>query len=402
MVIKNMSHYGIEMTEITSNKLIRLSKSCIGESEKAAVMEVLDSEFLGMGTRVHSFETKLTDFFNRPVACVSTGTSALQLALQACGIGSGDEVLVQSLTYVASFQAIRATGATPIACDVLPNSLTIDVNDAQRKMTDKTRAIMPVHYSGAVGNLNEIYEFAKKNNLRVIEDAAHAFGTVYENKVVGGFGDIACFSFDGIKNITSGEGGCVVTSDLAVLAKVKDARLLGVQNDSEKRYSGTRSWEFDVSDQGWRYHMSDIMAAIGIEQLSRLSVFSSKRRKLAKRYVENLKHEVKIGLFQYDYETVTPHIFPIRVESDKREKLRALLLENNIQTGIHYFPNHQLSLFAGSTNAKSLPVTTEIFPELMTLPLHPDLTFDEIDFISNRLIALIDAEDSKLSVQTQI
>jgi dTDP-4-amino-4,6-dideoxygalactose transaminase len=269
-------------------------------------------------------------------------------------------------------------------------------------MTDKTRAIMPVHYSGAVGNLNEIYDFAIKNNLRVIEDAAHAFGTVYENKVVGGFGDIACFSFDGIKNITSGEGGCVVTADLAILAKVKDARLLGVQNDSEKRYSGTRSWEFDVSEQGWRYHMSDIMAAIGIEQLSRFSDFSSKRRNLAKRYVENLKHHVKIGLFQYDYETVNPHIFPIRVESDKREKLRTLMLENNIQTGIHYFPNHQLSLFASSTKSDSLPVTTEIYPEIMTLPLHPDLTFDDIDFVSNRLMALIDAEDLNNSFLAQI
>ena len=386
------------MTNTSPNKLIRLSKSSIGESEKNAVMEVLDSEFLGMGSRVLTFETKLSELFQQPVACVSTGTAALQLALQACDIGPGDEVLVQSLTYVASFQAIHATGATPVACDVLPDSLTIDISDAQRKLTDKTKAIMPVHYSGAVGNLNEIYEFAKQNSLRVIEDAAHAFGSLYQNKIVGSFGDIACFSFDGIKNITSGEGGCVVTSDLEVLSKVKDARLLGVQNDSEKRYSGSRSWEFDVIEQGWRYHMSDIMAAIGIEQLSRFSDFSSKRKKLASRYVENLKNHTGIGLFDYDYESITPHIFPITLKVDDRDQIRTLLLDENVQTGIHYFPNHLLSLFSNKPDLAELPVTSSIFPKLLTLPLHPDLTINDVDFVSNCLKKHIGKNAIKKSV----
>ena len=224
------------------NGKIKLSKSCISKSEKDAVLKVLDNEYLGMGNEVQKFENTLTDFFGRPTVCVSTGTAALHLALQAVGVGIGDEVLVQSITYVSSFQAISATGATPVACDIDSESLCIDWKDAEKRLTRKTKAIMPVHYAGGVGRLNEIYEFANKHGLRVIEDAAHAFGTIYEGKEVGGFGDISCFSFDGIKNITSGEGGCIVTDNEIILQKIRNARLLGVENDTDKRFSGKRSW----------------------------------------------------------------------------------------------------------------------------------------------------------------
>jgi dTDP-4-amino-4,6-dideoxygalactose transaminase len=213
---------------------------------------------------------------------VVNGTAALQLALQAAGIWQGDEVLVQSLTYVASFQAISATGARPVACDVDAETLCLDWRDAEKRLTPRTKAVMPVHYAGGVGALDEIYAFAEKYGLRVIEDAAHAFGTEYQGKKVGEFGDIVCFSFDGIKNITSGEGGCIVTNDEEVLRKVRDARLLGVEKDTEKRFSGGRSWEFDVTAQGWRYHMSNIMAAIGLEQLKRFPENASQRQVLAK------------------------------------------------------------------------------------------------------------------------
>lgn len=368
-----------------SFEFIRLSKSSIGAAEKQAVLEVLDAEFLGMGAKVHEFEAKLSHFFSREVTCVSTGTAALQLALQACGVGPGDEVLVQSLTYVASFQAIAATGATPIACDVLVDTLTIDLGDAKKKLSSRTKAIMPVHYSGAVGNLTSILEFATDHKLRVIEDAAHAFGTVFDGSLVGSFGDITCFSFDGIKNITSGEGGCVVSSDTAVTSKVKDARLLGVQNDSEKRFAGVRSWEFDVVDQGWRYHMSDLMAAIGIVQLGRFDEFSAKRKALAQRYSDQLSNQSFVKLFDFDYGTITPHIFPVRVSAAHRQIVRSLLLADGIQTGIHYLPNHKLSYFSEPISANQLPITEKIFPELLTLPLHPDLSLEQVDYVAERL-----------------
>jgi dTDP-4-amino-4,6-dideoxygalactose transaminase len=156
---------------------IRLSKSCIGEAEKEAVMRVLNRGFFGMGQEVKSFEDSLTNFFGRPALCVVNGTAALHLALQATGIGDGDEVLVQSITYVASFQAIAATGAKPVPCDIIATTAGVDLSDAKQKITSKTKAIMPVHYAGCVGNLDAVYDFAHSNGLRVIEDAAHAFGT---------------------------------------------------------------------------------------------------------------------------------------------------------------------------------------------------------------------------------
>lgn len=373
------------MEDMKPERMVRLSKSCIGDAEKLAVMGVLDREFLGMGAEVQQFEQALTEFFGRPAVCVVNGTAALHLALQACGIGRGDEVLVQSLTYVASFQAISATGARPIACDIDPATLTLDWRDAEKRLTPNTKAVMPVHYSGGVGALDEIYVFARKHGLRVIEDAAHAFGTVSQGKRVGGFGDIACFSFDGIKNITSGEGGCIVTADPDVLRSVQDARLLGVEKDTEKRYAGQRSWEFDVTAQGWRYHMSNIMAAIGIEQLKRFPEMAVKRQQLARRYDELLKNNPKVKLLNNDYHHVVPHIYAARIRCGfNREAVCERLAAYGIQTGIHYQPNHRLSLYRDAENVP-LVQTDEIFPHLLSLPLHVDMTEEQVTNVCEAL-----------------
>ena len=365
--------------------MIRLSKACLGNEEKKAVMEVLSKEFLGMGPKVIEFESKLEDFFNRPVACVTNGTAALHLALQSCGIGKGDEVLVQSLTYVATFQAISATGALPIPCEINESTYTIDLEDCKKKLSPRTKAIMPVHFSGGVGDLDSIYSFAENNKLRVIEDAAHAFGSSYQNKKIGTFGDIACFSFDGIKNITSGEGGCVVTSDPKIINRLKDLRLLGVINDSKSRSTGQRTWHFDVEEQGWRYHMSDIMAAIGIVQLNRLDEFSEKRKYLARKYDELLNSNPRIKLTPNDYADVLPHIYVVRIKNlMNRDCLQKKLIKDGIQTGIHYQPNHFLKVYR--LQAKPYMRKTEnIFNELLTLPLHPDLTLEDISFVSRKL-----------------
>ena len=371
-------------------QIIRLSKSCVGEAEKLAVMGVLDREYLGMGAEVQQFEQALTAFFGRPAVCVVNGTAALQLALQACGVGHGDEVLVQSLTYVASFQAISATGATPIACDVDPFTLTLDWRDAEKRLTPKTKAVMPVHYGGGVGALDEIYAFARRHGLRVIEDAAHAFGTVYQGKRVGGFGDIACFSFDGIKNITSGEGGCIITDDDAILEKVRDARLLGVEKDTNQRYAGERSWDFEVTQQGWRYHMSNIMAAIGIKQLERFGEFCEVRRSLATRYTNSLELIKGLSVLRHNYTEEVPHIYVVMLNKNlDREVIRRKLLEDGIQTGIHYKPAHLLKLYTTTRNY-NLPNTESVFGRLMTLPLHADMNLHDVEYVVNKLGALID------------
>jgi dTDP-4-amino-4,6-dideoxygalactose transaminase len=362
-------------------KNIRLSKSVIGEEEKKAVMDVLDREYLGMGQDVQLFEKNLSSFFQREAVCVNTGTAALHLALQSLGVGPGDEVLVQSLTYVASFQAISATGAKPVPCEIDPATLTLDVDDAKARLTENTRVVMPVHYASGMGSLDEIYEFAREHDLRVVEDAAHAFGCYYKGRKVGSFGDISCFSFDGIKNITSGEGGAIVTSDLEVLQRVRDARLLGVEKDTEKRYSGERSWDFDVSGQGWRYHMSNIMAAIGNEQLSKFDVFAEKRKMLFRHYQNNLDNIDSMELIDYGQASIVPHIFVIKLKGSYRSELRKMLEEAGIQTGIHYKPNHHLSFYSDA----SLPVTDDISSKLLTLPLHTDLALYDIDYICDQL-----------------
>ncbi|MCK6622835.1 MAG: DegT/DnrJ/EryC1/StrS family aminotransferase [Calditrichaceae bacterium] len=356
--------------------LVRLSKSVIGEKEIAAVTQILQKEFLGMGPEVQAFENDLAVFIgdNRQVVCVNTGTAALHLAVQACGIGPGDEVIIPSLTYLASYQAISATGATPVSCDVLLETGTIDPEDAAKRITPRTRAIMPVHYASGWGRLEQVYDLAQKHGLRVIEDAAHAFGGIYKGRRVGASGDIVCFSFDGIKNITSGEGGAVVTADPQIAEYVRDARLLGVQKDTEKRYARERSWEFDVTIQGWRFHMSDIMAAIGRVQLKRLEEFTTIRVRLAKNYARLLKEIPNIRLLNIEYGPVIPHIFPIFIGQDKRDKVRQALIDNNIQCGIHYKPNHLLSRY---NLGYSLPVTEKLYQETLTLPLHPDVTEEQ-------------------------
>ena len=354
-------------------KKICLARSIVDAKEAQALRRVLlEDGYLGMGKEVRCFEGELGRFFGGKysVVSVNSGTAALHLGVMAI-VRPGYEVLVPSLTFVASFQAIRAAGAVPVACDIDPQTLLLDLKDASKRLTDKTRAIMPVHYAGSVGDLKAVYVFAKKHRLRVIEDAAHAFGTTYQGKRIGSFGDIVCFSFDGIKNITSAEGGAVVTRDKKVAEFVKDARLLGVRKDTEKRFKGQRSWEFDVLHQGYRYHMSNLFASIGRVQLTKFPRFASVRQSLAKTYQKKLTGIPGIELISIDLNTVVPHIFPILIKNGRRDDLRGFLQEKGIETGIHYYPNHRLKFF--SKKNVHFPVTDKIYGEILSLPLYPGL-----------------------------
>jgi dTDP-4-amino-4,6-dideoxygalactose transaminase len=232
---------------------------------------------------------------------------------------------------------------------------------------------MPVHYASNPAGLDATYDFARKHALRVIEDAAHAFGCRHKGRRIGSFGDVICFSFAGIKNITCGEGGCIVTADPEAAGRCRDARLLAVQNDSQARYSGARSWDFDVIDQGYRYHMSNIMAAIGRVQLGRLeNEFGPQRVRLAALYREGLADLPGLAFLNREPEdAIIPHIMPVRVLHGRRDAVKAALAGAGIPTGMHYKPNHLLSRYGGGET--SLPVTERLYNELMTLPLHPGL-----------------------------
>ena len=362
--------------------LIQLSKPSVSSKEIKSVEKVILSGYLGMGPKTKEFENDLLNFFGRAAVCTSSGTSALHIALQA--IHSLDkeknEVLVPSLTYAASYQAISGAGLKPISCDINPKTLNICFKEIQKKFNKKTLAIMPVHYSGDPTGIDKINSFAKKNKIRVVEDAAHAFGSTHKNKLVGSFGDIACFSFDGIKNITCGEGGAIVSSDSNVLAKAADIRTLGIIGDSARRTAKKRSWSFDIEEQGYRYHMSDINAAIGVVQLKRFSGFRKKRMLLAKNYDEIFQNSSYVETFKRNYDEITPHIYAVKLlVPNSREELQNYLLSQGIQTGYHYFPNHLLTFF--QKKGEVLPVVESIFPNLLTLPSHVGVSKKDIKLI---------------------
>ena len=363
---------------MTGKNIVRLSKSSISSKEIKAVQEVLKQEYLGMGKEVELFENDLKSFFlnnkNR-VICVNSGTAALHLSLMALDLKKGSEVLIPSITYISSFQAVKSAGLIPIACDVNPFNGSLDLKDLKKRLNKNSKVIMPVHIGGIAHELEEIYNIAKKNNLRIVEDAAHAFGSKYKNRLIGSFGDIVCFSFDGIKNISSGEGGAVITEDIRVAKRIEDTRLLGVERDSKNRYLNKRSWDFECSEIGYRYHMSNIMAAIGRQQLKRFKSFSLKRRSLAIKYVQKMKDLNLIKPLNKNFKNIVPHIFPIIVEGNKRDDLKNFLFENNIETGIHYKPNHLLKLF--SDNLPKRPNSEKLFNNLLSLPLHYDLKDSE-------------------------
>lgn len=375
---------------------MRLSRSIVGEAEAEAVRRVIcEDGYLGIGKEVQQFEADVAAYLGVPASWVisaNTGTAALHLAVEAVlGHGSGAEVLVPSLTFVASFQAISGAGAVPVACDARLDTATIDLADAERRLTPRTRAIMPVHYASNPVDLDGVYAFAEKHGLRVIEDAAHAFGCLYKGRKIGSFGDVACFSFDGIKNITSGEGGCAVFFNATEAGYAADARLLSVEGDTRSRFAGTRTWDPDVKRIGWRFHMSNIMAAIGRVQLSRLDgEFIPARRALGDIYRQRLAGLDGLRLLQTDpQDFVVPHIVCVRVLNGRKDELKAALTAAGIPVGVHYKPNHLLSLFRPAPGSLPLPVTEQLYGELVTLPMHPGLSAADVEHICDVITATL-------------
>jgi len=230
------------------SNMIPVQRPCIGKEELEAVGKVFETGWLGMGSVTKEFEDAVREFIGTEnVIAVNTGTTALHLAFDAIGLGPGDEVIVPSLTYVATIQAITATGATPVFCDIKEDTLNMDVNDVKKKITKRTKAIVPVHYRGIPCDMDSILTLAEQFKLRIVEDAAHAFGSYYKGKRIGSFGDITCFSFDPIKNITCGEGGMIITQNSKLLDIMQRKRILGIDKDTWSRYQNKRSWFYDVT-----------------------------------------------------------------------------------------------------------------------------------------------------------
>jgi len=372
--------------------MIKVSRGCLGEEELAEVKEAFDYGYFGLAAKVLEFEEELRKYLGAQyVVATNTGTSALHLALDALGIGEGDEVIVPSLTFVSSFQAISATGATPVPCDIYPDTLLMDIDDVRRRITARTKAIMPVHYTGNPCNMDALIKINKEYNIRIVEDAAHALGSYYQGRKIGSFGDIACFSFDSIKNITCGEGGAIVCQDTELADTLRQKRLLGIDRKSHTYSWKERSWFYQVRTQGFRYHMSNINAAIGLAQLKKIDSFISRRREICRRYHHAFKEIPDIGCLPINYDEVAPHIYVIRVKNRRRDSLMDYLKNLDIETGINYIPNHLHQFY--DNKAISLPETEKAYKEILTLPLHFGLSDDDVDKVIQGVIEGIRAND---------
>jgi len=245
---------------------------------------------------------------------------------------------------------------------------------------------MPVHYASETGFIPQLLKLAKKYSLRVVEDAARSFAGFRNGERIGKVDDVICFSFDGIKNITSGKGGAIVTSNAALLERVKGGCLLGGEKDSEKRFTGERSWDFNVSNQGFRFHMSNIMAAIGREHLKKADGFIQIKKQAVTQYIVLLSSVKDIECLQHKVEQNAPHIFVIKVLNDKRDYLMHTLRELGIQCGIHYQPNHYLKLYKSND---SLPNTELVAKQILTLPLHTELQKDDVTYVVGSRVKLL-------------
>ncbi len=367
--------------------MLRLSMASVGKEEILEIEKVFfETVNFGLGIHVQAFEDEIRKLINEDVevVCVNTGTSALHLALETLNFPKDSEVLVPSITFLASYSAISQAGLKAVSCDVQFPNCHLDPEDIAKRITSRTVAIMPVAYAGCDFDRKKIYDFAKIHKLRVIEDDAHAFASLNsEGKIFGASGDICCFSFDGIKNITCGEGGAIVTKDKALAYQMRIRRSLGIEKDVELRYKGTRAWDFDVSVQGFRYHMSNINAAIGIAQLKRLKTFHEKKNALLAEYHTHFKNfslQDFIQPTQNEKSTDFLHLFScVLAENVDREKFRAHMRSCGFETGIHYAPNHLHTYYKSSY---SLPVSESLGQRLVSLPFHPGVSLSDVKDIA--------------------
>jgi len=353
--------------------------------EENEIIKTLRSKWISMGENVKAFERGFEELLNvKHSIAVTNCTAALHLALEILGIKEGDEVIVPSLTFVATVNAVRYVGAVPVFADIKSfNDLSIDPDDIKAKVTKKTKAIIPMHYGGFSCNMDDIKEIADENNLFIIEDAAHAPLSEYKAKKLGTLGDIGCFSFFSNKNITTAEGGMLVTNndDLSKRAKLK--RSHGMTTVSYDRAKG-HSTKYDVLELGYNYRMDDIRAAIALAQLKKLKDDIEKREELRKIYLSKLNdiNEIIIPYKDFQYKS-SNYIFPVILKNgnaDKRNLIRKKLAEQGIETSIHYPAVHRFSIYKEFTS--ELPTTEYVADNEITLPLYYSLSEENIENVA--------------------
>jgi dTDP-4-amino-4,6-dideoxygalactose transaminase len=365
------------MASTTSRDRIPVYRPFLGPEVASAVQRALEAGWLGMGKLSQEFEEGLERYLgltDRRVVTTNSCTEALHIAGRLIGLGPGDEVIAPAFTYVAGHQAVSRTGAEVVFCDIEPGNLSIAPARVRELITDRTRAILAVDYLGLPCQLDELMEIAAEHGLRVIEDAAHAFGTSSNGRPIGSFGDITCFSFGPVKMITTMEGGAIVTSDPNDVQTLHELRHLGIDSDTETRYRNQRNWEFDVVRQGYRCHLGSVPAAMGLAQLDLVEEFIRNRQEYCRNYdaaFAELAERGDVVLFDTDWKDIAPYIYVLRVrDPERRDDLISHLSGQGIATGIHFLGAQEFTFYAGSRRG-DLSVTQQATQQVITLPLHP-------------------------------
>jgi len=364
-------------------EVIPMYKPLIEQEEIKAAQEALEMGWLGMGSYVAQFEEAIKQFIQAPdryVAAVSTGTAALHLGLLVAGVGPGDEVITPAFNNVADFQAILAVSADPVFCDIDKDTLCIDLSKAEELISPRTKAIIVMDYGCMLCDHDGIAEFARRHGVRVIHDAAHSFGSRCKGKMIGSFSDICAFSFDPVKNITCIDGGALVVQTEEELEMIHEMRLIGMGQPAAAMYRNQRAWTYDVRRIGFRYHLANLHAAIGLVQLKKISTITESRRFAARYLSERLRQIPEISVPKTDFTDITPFLYYVRVPEAKREAFRKHLLNHGVETGIHWQPGHWFSLFKNFRKG-DVSVTERVGREIVSLPLHSCMSVESLDRI---------------------
>jgi perosamine synthetase len=362
--------------------LIPVFRPWYDEAEVRAVEQVFKSGWIGLGPKTAEFEKRFADYIGVPHAvAVNSATAALHLALMALNV-TGGEVITTSMTFVSTNHAILYNGATPVFADIEPDTLNIDAESIERNITSRTQAIVVVHYGGHACDMDPILARAKEHNIPVIEDAAHGCGGTYKGRKLGSIGAIGTFSFHAVKNLATGDGGMVTIHDAELDKRLRRLRWCGIDKDTWNRSEVDQkySWYYTVQEIGFKYHMNDITAAIGLVQLEKLDCANARRREIVKYYNERFADLDWLELpVEKSYTRSALHNYVVKLE--RRDDLIAHLQTRRISAGVHYFPNHLYSMFRQFK--ADVPVTERVWRRLVTLPLYPGMSEDDVERVVN-------------------
>lgn len=371
-------------------KVIPYGRQCIEKDDIQEVIQVLQSDFLTTGPKVEEFEKAVAEYCGaRYGVAVSSGTAALHIACLAAGLGSGDEVITSPITFAASANCALYCGAKPVFADICPDTYNINPIEIEQKITNRTKALIPVHYTGQPCQMEEIHKIARKHDLLVIEDAAHALGSRYRGQRIGGLSDMTCFSFHPVKHITTAEGGMVLTNDQALYESLKRYRTHGITREEHLLHQNPGSWYYEQLELGFNYRLSDLQSALGISQLKKLPQFIKRRKEIAAYYKE---------AFALVPEVITPyqrtecdnsyHLYVIQVPAEKRATLFEKLRGDGIGVNVHYIPVYQHPYYQENGYRQVVcPCAESLYEGMISLPMHPMLTQEEQDYVIERVKA---------------